>query len=116
MEPAAPAISVVAVPEPVPAAIPVVKMDESTNDSKSLSEDDLIKLRKINFKKKVSGDKLKTRKQFSILQLLSIPGKEKRLRQNRKLFRMLTPRNAIAALNELHGQSVNESIVIPTQG
>jgi cell division protein FtsN len=28
----------------------------------------------------------------------------------------LTPRNAIAALNELHGQSVNESIVIPTQG
>jgi Double-stranded RNA binding motif len=29
---------------------------------------------------------------------------------------MLTPRNAIAALNELHGQSVNESIVIPTQG
>lgn len=29
---------------------------------------------------------------------------------------MLTPRNAIAALNELHGQSLNESIVIPTQG
>lgn len=29
---------------------------------------------------------------------------------------MLTPRNAIAALNELHGQSVNESVVIPTQG
>jgi hypothetical protein len=28
----------------------------------------------------------------------------------------LTPRNAIAALNELHGQSVNESVVIPTQG
>lgn len=43
-------------------------------------------------------------------------GKEKRLRQNRKLFRMLTPRNAIAALNELHGQSVNESVVVPTQG
>lgn len=29
---------------------------------------------------------------------------------------MLTPRNAIAALNELQGQSVNESIVVPTQG
>lgn len=29
---------------------------------------------------------------------------------------MLTPRNAIAALNELHGQSVNESVVTPTQG
>ena len=28
----------------------------------------------------------------------------------------MTPRNAIAALNELHGQSVNESVVIPTQG
>lgn len=38
------------------------------------------------------------------------------MRQNRKLFRMLTPRNAIAALNELHGQSVNESTVVPTQG
>jgi hypothetical protein len=32
------------------------------------------------------------------------------------LVRLLTPRNAIAALNELHGQSVNESVVIPTQG
>lgn len=29
---------------------------------------------------------------------------------------MLTPRNAIAALNELQGQSVNESVVVPTQG
>lgn len=29
---------------------------------------------------------------------------------------MLTPRNAIAALNELHGQSVTESTVVPTQG
>lgn len=38
------------------------------------------------------------------------------MRQNRKLFRMLTPRNAIAALNELHGQSVNESTVVPTPG
>lgn len=45
-----------------------------------------------------------------------IQGKEKRLRQNRKLVRLLTPRNAIAALNELHGQSVNESVVIPTTG
>lgn len=43
-------------------------------------------------------------------------GKEKRVRQNRKLYRMLTPRNAIAALNELHGQSVTESTVVPTQG
>lgn len=50
------------------------------------------------------------------LQLSTSTGKEKRLRQNRKLFRMLTPRNAIAALNELHGQSVNESTVIPCQG
>ena len=32
------------------------------------------------------------------------------------MVRLLTPRNAIAALNELHGQSVNESVVIPTQG
>lgn len=47
-------------PEPVAAAVlPVVKMDESTNDSKtSMSEDDLMKLRKINFKKKVSGEKI----------------------------------------------------------
>lgn len=29
---------------------------------------------------------------------------------------MLTPRNAIAALNELHGQSVTESTVVPTLG
>lgn len=50
----------------------------------------------------------------SQLILLHFSGKEKRLRQNRKLFRMLTPRNAIAALNELHGQSVNESTVVPT--
>lgn len=45
-----------------------------------------------------------------------ILGKEKRLRQNRKLFRMLTPRNAIAALNELHGDSIGQSIVVPTTG
>lgn len=43
-------------------------------------------------------------------------GKEKRVRQNRKLFRMLTPRNAIAALNELHSTSLNDSIVIPSNG
>lgn len=29
---------------------------------------------------------------------------------------MLTPRNAIAALNELHGQSINETTVVPIQG
>lgn len=29
---------------------------------------------------------------------------------------MLTPRNAIAALNELHGQSINETTVVPVQG
>lgn len=46
----------------------------------------------------------------------SFLGKEKRLRQNRKLFRMLTPRNAIAALNELHGDSIGQSIVVPTTG
>lgn len=65
--------------------------------NESLSEDDLMKLKKINFKKKVSG-------------------KEKRSKQNKKLFRMLTPRNAIAALNELHGQSINETTVVPVQG
>lgn len=43
-------------------------------------------------------------------------GKEKRLKQNKKLFRMLTPRNAIAALNELHGQSINETTVVPVAG
>lgn len=52
-------------------------------------------------------------KKFLIVWIL---GKEKRVRQNRKLFRMLTPRNAIAALNELHGQCVTESTVVPTQG
>lgn len=82
-----------------------------------MSEDDLMRLKKINFKKtKVSG---KNNQYFhGWLAKLSryVVGKEKRLRQNRKLFRMLTPRNAIAALNELHGQSVNESVVIPTPG
>lgn len=29
---------------------------------------------------------------------------------------MLTPRNAIAALNELHGDSIGQSIVVPTTG
>lgn len=42
-------------PEPIATVMPVVKMDESTNNS--MSEEDLIKLRKINFKKKVSGEK-----------------------------------------------------------
>lgn len=28
---------------------------------------------------------------------------------------MLTPRNAIAALNELHGDSIGQSVVVPTQ-
>ncbi|CRK99688.1 CLUMA_CG013007, isoform A [Clunio marinus] len=74
-----------------------IKMDEDSSNVRPMSEEDLLKLRKINFKKKVSG-------------------KEKRVRQNRKLFRILTPRNAIAALNELHGQSINESVVLPAQG
>lgn len=47
---------------------------------------------------------------------MQILGKEKRLKQNKKLFRMLTPRNAIAALNELHGQSINETTVVPAPG
>jgi hypothetical protein len=64
MELASPAAPIAALSEPV-GAIPVVKMDESTNDSKSLSEDDLIKLRKINFKKKVSGEKFQTQKSIS---------------------------------------------------
>lgn len=53
---------------------------------------------------------------LSFFLLSSLSGKEKRVRQNRKLYRMLTPRNAIAALNELHGQSVTESTVVPTLG
>lgn len=50
------------VPVPVVVAAPeaAVKMDESVNDMKNLSEDDLIKLRKINFKKKVSGEKFQS--------------------------------------------------------
>ncbi|XP_070498556.1 double-stranded RNA-specific editase 1-like [Chironomus tepperi] len=80
-----------------PAATPM-KVDPPTKAADiSLSEDDLMKLKKINFKKKVTG-------------------KEKRLKQNKKLFRMLTPRNAIAALNELHGQSINETTVVPVPG
>jgi hypothetical protein len=64
----------------------------------SFSEEELSKLKKINFKKKVSG-------------------KEKRIRQNKKLFRMLTPsKNAVACLNEMHGQAVNETTVVPVQG
>lgn len=93
-----------------------MKVVELTSEGRVMSEDDLMRLKKINFKKKVSGKNdtnyilcLTTAKLFFL-------GKEKRLRQNRKLYRMLTPRNAIAALNELHGQSVNESVVIPTQG
>jgi Double-stranded RNA binding motif len=37
------------------------------------------------------------------------------LKQNKKLFKMLIPRNAIAALNELQG-SVSETTVLPVQG
>ena len=35
-----------------------MKIEETVDDGKSMSEDDLLKLRKINFKKKVSGEKL----------------------------------------------------------
>ncbi|CAO1406317.1 unnamed protein product [Diamesa serratosioi] len=72
---------------------PVVK----TLDNSIADDDELRKLRKINFKRKITG-------------------KEKRLRQNRKLFRMLTPRNAIAALNELGASVVSESKVKPNGG
>jgi hypothetical protein len=82
----------------------------------SMSEDDLMKLKKINFKKKVSGEWQKKILFGWFFIWLSFLGKEKRLRQNRKLCRLLTPRNAIAALNEIHGTSVNESVVIPTNG
>lgn len=75
-----------------------------------------MRLKKINFKKKVSGRSTHSLIQVHFANSCCLLGKEKRLRQNRKLFRMLTPRNAIAALNELHGQSVNESVVVPTQG
>jgi hypothetical protein len=91
---ATPAIQLLQQQQPIP-----MKVDDGSSNGSSLksySEEEMIKLRKINFKKKVSG-------------------KEKRTRQNRKLYRLLTPRNAIAALNELHGQSINETTVIPTQ-
>jgi hypothetical protein len=64
---------------------------------RTISEEDLLKLKKINFKKKVSG-------------------KEKRTRLNKKLLKMLTPRNAIAALNELYSTSINDTTVVPVQG
>jgi len=70
-------------------------LPKPAEETRSMSESDLMKLKKINFKKKISG-------------------KERRCRQNRKLFRMLTPRNAIAALNELHGQGTVESTFVPT--
>jgi hypothetical protein len=46
----------VAQPEPVVAADAPVKMEETSSDIKNMSEEDLLKLRKINFKKKVSGE------------------------------------------------------------
>jgi len=106
--PAAPNIEPVATPVPAPpatvtTATPQLAKASSAMDlsvqpedqSRSMSESDLMRLKKINFKKKVSG-------------------KEKRVRQNRKLYRMLTPRNAIAALNELHGQGMVETKFVPT--
>lgn len=48
---------VIEVPQPVPTAIDApVKMEETTNEGRSLSEEELMKLKKINFKKKVSGE------------------------------------------------------------
>jgi hypothetical protein len=46
----------VAQPEPVVEADAPVKMEETSSDIKNMSEEDLLKLRKINFKKKVSGE------------------------------------------------------------
>lgn len=85
----------------------------------SVSDDELLKLKKINFKKKVSGEMIWCSSfsyEISIIQITKsqFSGKEKRVRQNRRLFRMLTPRNAIAALNELHSSSLNDFVVIPT--
>lgn len=51
---------------------------------------------------------------FNMIKNTVLAGKERRVRQNRRLFRMLTPRNAIAALNELHGQGITESTIVPT--
>lgn len=78
----------------------IKKIEEKSPNGSSLrsfSEEELTKLKRINFKKKTSV-------------------KQKRIRQNRRLYRRLTPRNAIAALNELHGQSINETTVIQLQG
>lgn len=79
------------------------------------ARDDLIKIKNINFKKKVSG-----KNNYIIINSKEIEaflGKEKRVKQNKKLFRMLTPRNAIAALNELTvGQSIGETSVVPVSG
>lgn len=64
----------------------------------TFSERELLKLKKINIKKKISG-------------------KEKRLKQNKRLYRMLTPRNAIAALNEcLLGQPIGDTFITPLPG
>ena len=69
-------------------------MDENIDND----NDNLTKLKRINFKKKISG-------------------KEKRSKQNKQLFRMLTPRNAIAALNELTvGQSIGDTTVVQIPG
>ncbi|KAG5682329.1 hypothetical protein PVAND_011688 [Polypedilum vanderplanki] len=82
--------------QPVVTTSAPIKVDESIKNM-SISEEDMLKLKKINFKKKVSG-------------------KEKRTRLNKKLLKMLSPRNAIAAMNELYSTSINDVNVVPVQG
>lgn len=65
--------------------IMTVSMTESNGSD---ANDELRKLKKINFKRKISG-------------------RERRLRQNRKLKKLLTPRNATVALHELSGHETS---------
>lgn len=59
MEPVSPAVKPATVasiqPETSEQPIVVSKMEDAHNDIRNISEEDLIKLKKINFKKKVSG-------------------------------------------------------------
>jgi hypothetical protein len=81
------------VPPPSISMIPIKKEDvmnvSITESNGSDGPDDILrKLRRTNFKRKVSG-------------------REKRLRQNRKLKRLLIPRNACVALHELSGHEAS---------
>lgn len=57
MEPVSPAVKPAAVAsvQPETSEQPIVSKIEETHNDRNISEEDLIKLKKINFKKKVSG-------------------------------------------------------------